>query len=230
MVLFYHDSDSDYRETITIMRDRQTGEIDRLNFLQENKIQKKYSPFYAKRVRPGWKTEILKQLPRFVDKPMIDLFESVEEGTVANFCLAMYQKMGLLEGIEVVRSSDKKFRIEASELQGDFFVDVEYEGETVRARNVEGRLVLLRGGGKTIELPRQQIEKPQKSPAARGRFAWMQSVVHATHYIMGEGEKDYLDTDEYNDVQFVNRLSISHKDMAWTDTMENREVKMENES
>ena len=64
IVYFYHDSDADYRETITIMRDKTSGAEARLNFLQENKIQKKYSPLYAKRVPAGWKEEILKQLPR----------------------------------------------------------------------------------------------------------------------------------------------------------------------
>ena len=43
IVFFYHDSDADYRETITIMNDRQTGAEVRLNFTQENKIQKKFN-------------------------------------------------------------------------------------------------------------------------------------------------------------------------------------------
>ena len=67
IVFFYHDSDADYRETITVMADRQSGAEVRLNFTQENKLQKKHSPLYAKRIPKGWKEEILKQLPRFVD-------------------------------------------------------------------------------------------------------------------------------------------------------------------
>ena len=43
VVFFYHDSDADYRETITVMKDRSTGAEVRLNFTQENKIQKKFS-------------------------------------------------------------------------------------------------------------------------------------------------------------------------------------------
>lgn len=66
IVFFYHDSDADYRETITIVSDRQTGAEVRLNFTQENKLQKKFSPLYLKRIPAGWKEEILKQLPRFV--------------------------------------------------------------------------------------------------------------------------------------------------------------------
>ena len=134
IVFFYHDSDADYRETITIMSDRQTGAEVRLNFTQENKLQKKFSPLYAKRVPAGWKEEILKQLPRFIDKPLIDLFASDNEKNVADFCLEMYKKMGLLDGVEVVRSSDKNFRQKAIDLAGKYFADVEYQGEVVRAK------------------------------------------------------------------------------------------------
>ena len=134
IVFFYHDSDADYRETITIMSDRQTGAEVRLNFTQENKLQKKFSPLYAKRVPAGWKEEILKQLPRFIDKPLIDLFASDNEKNVADFCLEMYKKMGLLDGVEVARSSDKTFRQKAIDLAGEYFADVEYQGEVVRAK------------------------------------------------------------------------------------------------
>ena len=141
IVFFYHDSDADYRETITIMKDRQSGAEVRLNFTQENKLQKKFSPLYLKRIPLGWKEETLKQLPRFIssissasekslepvtnqsqeiprqmhssewtEKNLIDIFKSVEANTVADFCLEMYTKIGLLDGIEIVRSSDKNFR------------------------------------------------------------------------------------------------------------------------
>jgi hypothetical protein len=162
IVFFYHDSDADYRETITIMSDRQTGadlsaealakaEV-RLNFTQENKLQKKFSPLYAKRVPAGWKEEILKQLPRFIDHSLsfspsggdapkgprglnlIEIFKSVNQKLVADFCLEMYKKMGLLDGVEVVRSSDKNFRQKTIDLAGEYFADVEYQGEVVRAK------------------------------------------------------------------------------------------------
>ena len=48
IVFFYHDSDADYRETITVLKDRQNGAEVRLNFTQENKLQKKFSPLYFK--------------------------------------------------------------------------------------------------------------------------------------------------------------------------------------
>jgi len=46
IVFFYHDSDADYRETITIFHDRLTNAEVRLNCTQGNKLQKKLSPLY----------------------------------------------------------------------------------------------------------------------------------------------------------------------------------------
>ena len=50
----------------------------------------------------------------------------------------MYRRMGLLDGIRVVRSSDPAFRRAACEVE-EFFVDVPYEGEIVRARLLRRR-------------------------------------------------------------------------------------------
>ena len=52
---------------------------------------------------------------------------------VADFCLEMYRRMGLLEGMRVARSGDPEFRRRAAAVD-DYFVDVTYEGELVRAR------------------------------------------------------------------------------------------------
>ena len=146
IVYFCHDSDHDYRETITPLVNRQTGEVVRLNFEQENKLQKKYSPLYLKRIPQGWQGVTARKLPQYVDKPLVDLFASVAAANVADFCLSMYQKLGLLEGIEVVRSSDPDFRAKASELMVDYFADVPFEGEIVRSQWKDGQLVLHRGG------------------------------------------------------------------------------------
>ena len=215
IVFFYHDSDADYRETITVMRDRQTGAEVRLNFTQENKLQKKFSPLYNKRVVAGWKEEILKQLPRFVDKPLIEMFESVNEKAVADFCLEMYKKMGLLDNMEIIRSSDKSFREKAPDLNTDYFADVIYEGEVVRAQLIDGKLQLHEGGGKYTVLPDQQLEKWQKSPSRDNRFGWMQSQINCTHYIYGEGEKDYLDTKPFPEIKFIDREKIEDSNFAW---------------
>jgi len=216
IVFFYHDSDADYRETITIMRDIVSGTEARLNFTQENKVQKKFSPLYAKRVPAGWKEEILKQLPRFVSKEMADIFSSVNAKTAADFCLEMYQKMGLLEGIEVVRSSDVNFRQKASDLDKDYFADVQYEGEVVRAQLLNGKLVLHEGGGKYLDLSMpDKIEKSQKNAGKDQRFGWMNSVIGATHYVYGEGEKEYLKTLDFPEVKFIDREKIHDSGFAW---------------
>ena len=221
IVYFFHDSDADYRETITVMKDRNTGAEVRLNFIQENKLQKNFSPLYAKRIPLSSKQEILKQLPRFVNKELIDMFESTSDNLVADFCLTMYHKLGLLEDMEIVRSGGKRFREEASNLEKDFFADVEYEGEIVRARieideakNIIG--ALHHGGGKYTRFP---IEKPlqkwQKNPAADSRFAWMNSVIKCTHYIYGEGEGQYLKFSDFPEVTFIEREKIDQADHAW---------------
>jgi hypothetical protein len=216
IIFFYHDSDADYRETITIMRDRQTNAEARLNFIQENKLQKKFSPLYLKRVPTDWKEEILKQLPRFTDKPLMDIFSSIDGKTVADFCLDMYQKMGLLDGIEVVRSSDKNFREKAGELIKEYFADILYENEIVRAQLLDGKFQLHEGGGKYLEISTpKKIEKWQKNPARDERFAWMQSVINCTHYIYGEGEKDYLNRKDFPTVQFVDREKIDGPNFAY---------------
>lgn len=222
IVFFYHDSDADYRETITIMNDRQTGAEVRLNFIQENKIQKKFSPLYLKRIPTGWKEEILKQLPRFIAPPshgegknLIDIFKSINSSTVADFCLEMYKQMGLLDGIEIVRSSDKTFRESASDIQ-EYFADIEYQGEIVRAQLLNGKFRVHEGGGKYLEIPSPaNIEKFQKNPGKDERFGWMNSVIHATHYIYGAGEKGYLNTENFPEVKFVDRQQIEKSDYAW---------------
>lgn len=221
IVYFFHDSDADHRETITVFRDRLTGAEARLNFLQENKLQKNFSPLYAKRIPANWVAETQKQLPRFVDKPFIDMFNSVQESKVANFCLNMYNKLGLLEDIEVLRSGDKTFRQQANDLTEDFFADVEYEGEIVRAKietNPSGGLTsaLHHGGGKFTRFPiTEPLEKWQKNAAANSRFAWMNSVIECTHYIYGEGEGQYLKFDQFPEVKFVERERIEDPTLAW---------------
>jgi hypothetical protein len=54
IVFFYHDSDHDPRETKTILPHRKTGELAQLNFTFENKLQRKFSPLYLKRIPVDW--------------------------------------------------------------------------------------------------------------------------------------------------------------------------------
>lgn len=245
IIFFYHDSDADSRETITLMSDRRTGADARLNFLQPNKIQKKFSPLYAKHIASGWKEQIQKQLPRFVDAELIEMVMSVRQDTVADFCLQMYKKMGLLEGVTVMRSGNRAFREKASDLE-EFYADITYQGEIVRAlRQGDGftplekttrqaawsdpairtRLIphassltgftLHEGGGRFIALPPKQVEKWQKSPGRDIRFFWMQSVIHCTHYVMGASEKKYLDRSAFPEVTFIERDPIYKPNYAW---------------
>lgn len=216
IVFFYHDSDADYRETITIFHDRLTNAEVRLNFTQENKLQKKFSPLYLKRIPAGWKEEILKQLPRFVDQPTINLFTSIDKNTVADFCLEMYQKMGLLEGMEIIRSSDKTFRKTTTDITAEFFADIPYQGEVVRAKIENNKASLHEGGGKFTYFPLpDKIEKQQINPGKDERFAWMNSVIHSTHYIAGNSEYEYIKREQFPEVKFIKREQIDQAEMAW---------------
>ncbi len=105
IVYFCHDSDHDFRETRTILRHRKTGEPIQLNFAFDNQVQRKFSPLYLKRVRDDWHARTADQLRAYVDPCWVEAFRGVEDRLVADFCLEMYRKMGLLEGMRVARSS-----------------------------------------------------------------------------------------------------------------------------
>jgi hypothetical protein len=122
--------------------------------------------------------------------------------------------MGLLDGIRVERSSDPGFRQRAVAID-DFFVDVPWEGETVRARHRDGKLLLHKGGANYIELPPQSFDAAQISPTRDTRLRWMQSVIHCTHYVAGAGEREYLNEAEAPGVTFVQRDEISDSDLAY---------------
>src|SRR5262245_19092495 len=107
----------------------------------------------------------------------------------------MYQRLGLLEGIRVVRSSDPACRRTACDVS-DFFVDLPYQGEMVRARHHQGQLQLHEGGDSFIQLPPTAFTKAQVSPTRDSRLRWMQSIIHCTHYIAGAGEQAYLAKDQ----------------------------------
>ena len=235
IVFFCHDSDHDPRETQTILRHRKTNEPGQLNFAFKNRIQRKFSPLYLKRIAAGWQDKTTLQLPNYVGHPLINVFKNVSATIVADFCLEMYRGMGLLDGIRVVRSSDPAVRRAACEVQ-EFFVDVPFEGETVRARfnagvqalacsddtlkrelQRAGTLTLHEGGDSFVTLPTAAFGKEQVSPTRDTRPAWMQSVVHCTHYVAGAGEKAYLHPEEAPEITFVNREIIERSDEAYTE-------------
>jgi len=216
LVFFYHDSDHDPRETLTIMRDLTTGVEERINFAFLNKTQKKYTPLYAKKIDPNWQAATARRLPRFVrDEKTIQSFVSVKADNVADFCLDMYRSLGLIDGMEIKRSSDPAFR-EAACPVDDFYVDVHHDGELVRARNEPGHgLRLHQGGEMYLDLPETNWCSAQISPARDTRLRWMQSVIQCTHYIAGAGEMDYLDQREAPEIQFIRRDDISESSMAY---------------
>ena len=216
VVFFWHDSDHDPRETKTILRHRKNDRELPLNFEFENRLQRKYSPQYAKRVRADWHAKTLAQLPPFVDERLVGAFRDTPPTDVSTFCLEMYRRMGLLEGIRVVRSGDPEVRRAAIEIP-DFYVDVRHEGEVVRARLHDGKFSLHEGGSSYITWPAEPFGREQISPTRDTRLPWMQSVVHCTHYVAGAGEKQYLDTGQAKDVTFVAREEIDRSDEAFTD-------------
>ncbi len=214
IVFFYHDSDHDPRETITILRDSHTGAERRLNFTFANSLQKNFSPLFAKRVLPESKRKLAAQLRQCVAEPLVEHFIANAAENVADFCLAMYRSLGLLDGIEVVRSGDRAFREQACAID-DHFVDLQHESELVRARRAPDALLLHKGGNSYIRLPLEEYGKAQVSPTRDTRLRWMQSVIRCTHYVAGAGEMKYLNREDAPEVQFVTRDPIDESDRAY---------------
>jgi len=216
IVFFCHDSDHDPRETQTILWHRRTGQLARLNFAFANRLQRKWSPLYLKRVSADWQATLARQLPAYVDARWVEAFQQVTAATVADFCLEMYRRMGLLDGIRVVRSSDREVRRAACEVP-DFFVDVPHEGEIVRARLLDGALRLHEGGDSFLTLPMTPFTREQISPTRDTRLRWMQSVVHCTHYVAGASEQDYLRREDAPEITYLKRDPIERSDEAYTE-------------
>lgn len=215
IVYFCHDSDHDPRETQTILRHRKTGEPLAMNFAFANKLQRKFTPLHLKRIPDGWRENTARQLGAFVGTELIEAFKTNPAANVADFCLEMYRRMGLLEGVRVVRSSDPAVRLAACDVN-EFFVDVPHQGEIVRARWHDGALQLHEGGNAYLTLPPAAFTKAQISPTRDSRLRWMQSVLQCTHYIAGAGEQAYLNPAEAPDITFVPRETIDRSDEAYT--------------
>ncbi len=217
IVFFYHDSDHDPRETQTTLRHRKTDAPLTFNFAFANKTQRKFSPLYAKKIPADWRDGTARQLPAYVDTKWVDAFKKISADTIADFCLEMYRAMGLLEGVRVVRSSDPEFRKAACPIT-DFFVDVPYDGEIIRARRAaDGALQLHEGGNSFVTIPPVPFAAAQISPSRDSRLRWMQSVLHCTHYVAGAGEQAYLNHADAPEITFVTRDAIDRSDEAYAD-------------
>ena len=214
IVFFFHDSDHDPRETTTVLRELRSGREQSFNFEFVNKIQKQFSPLYAKQLLPDWQAKVARQLPNFVRPELVEHFKTVAVANAADFCRDMYERLGLLDGVRVARSSDPAFRENAVAID-DFFVDVRWEGETVRARHRDGKLLLHKGGDNYLELPPQPFEPTQISPTRDTRLRWMQSVIRCTHYVAGAGERDYLNEADAPGVTFVQRDDVADSGLAY---------------
>lgn len=216
MVFFFHDSDHDPRETQTTLRHRKTDAPLTMNFAFTNKLQRKFTPLYLKTIPAGWRDNTARQLGAYVSPAAIDAFKTNDATRVADFCLEMYRRQGLLDGIRIVRSSDPAVRRAACPID-DSFADVPYHGEIVRARVRDGGLQLHEGGDVFTPLPACAVTKEQISPTRDSRLRWMQSVIQCTHYIAGAGEQAYLNHADAPDITFVNRDPIDRSDEAYTE-------------
>jgi len=216
IVFFLHDSDHDGRETQTTLRHLRTGQPATLNFTFANKLQRKFSPLFLKRIPADWPASTARQLPNFVAPRWVEAFRQTAAPNVADFCLEMYRRMGLLDGIRVVRSGDPAVRRAACAVT-DFFVDVPHGGEIVRARLIDGALRLHEGGNAYTDLPPADYTKEQVSPTRDSRLRWMQSVIHCTHYVCGAGEQAYLNPADAPEITFVPRDPIDRSDEAYTE-------------
>ncbi len=216
IVFFCHDSDHDPRETQTLLHDRRSGAAAALNFTFANRLQRKWSPLFLKRVSAEWRAGMARQLPAYAGSPAVEAFRQETAENAADFCLGMYRRMGLLDGIRVVRSGDPAVRRAACPVS-DCFVDVPYEGEIVRARLADGALRLHQGGAAYLTLPWADFTAEQVSPARDTRLHWMQSVVQCTHYVAGVGEQAYLRRADAPEIVFVNRDPIDRPDEAHTE-------------
>jgi hypothetical protein len=216
IVFFFHDSDHDPRETRTILRHDKTNEPAQLNFAFRNHIQRRFSPLYLKEIAGDWQAKTARILPNYIRADLTAVFRRVSAANVADFCLEMYRSLGLLDNIRVVRSSSSDFRQAACNIP-DFFADVPYENEIVRARFIDGALKLHKGGSSFLRLPLAAFTKQQISPTRDTRFRWMQSVVNCSHYVAGAGEKDYLCPEETPGINFINRDVIDRSDEAYTE-------------
>jgi hypothetical protein len=215
IVFFFHDSDHDHRETKTLLRHRKLDESYEFNFTFENKLQRKFSPLYLKRVRPDWHAKTSLQLPAFVERRWVDAFKSIELTNVADFCLELYRQMGLLDGVRVVRSSDAALRNVACDVP-DFFIDVPYQDEVVRARYAGEEFKLHEGGDSYITFPATDFGKEQISPTRDTRLRWMQSVLQCTHYVCGAGEQAYMCKADAPEITYIQRDTIERSDEAYT--------------
>ena len=218
IVFFYHDSDHDPRETQTILTHRKTGERATLNFAFANKVQRKWSSLCHKQIASGWHDKTARQLHAYVDPALVEISSrKYPRPTSPIFAWICTTGWGCSDGVRVVRSGDPAVRAAACEI-ADYFADLRYADETVRARVQDGAFRLHEGGDSYVDVPcPEPPDKTQISPTRDSRLCWMQSVIGCTHYVCGAGEQAYLNQVEAPEITFVPRDPIDRSDEAFTD-------------
>ena len=102
------------------------------NFDLANKTQKKYSPLYLKQIAENWQSQMSQMLPEYVD-----------QNWPRRLSTPCRERCRILPGdvpADGAHGRNSHRTVERSGISpracdiADFFVDVPYEGETVRAR------------------------------------------------------------------------------------------------
>ena len=216
IVFFCHDSDHDPRETTTILRDQHEQPGSRSEFSVRESDPKAIFSALCETRSSGMARENCTPTSKLCTGDLVEHFKETRSSNVADFCLEMYTRMGLLDGVRVERSSAPQFRARAAAVS-DYFVDQPYEGEIVRARYRDGKLLLHKGGDRFLEIPGGEFGPEQISPTRDTRFVWMQSVIRCTHYVAGASEQDYVNKADAPEVKFVRRDEISDSGKSYTE-------------
>ena len=195
IVFFYHDSDHDPRETQTILRHRKTNEPAMLNFAFENKMQRKFSPLFLKRIPADWQAKTVLQLPNYVEHPLIEIFKKVSAAERRRFLPGNVSPHGLARRHSRRALERSGFRRAACDMS-EFFVDVPHEGEIVRARFAERCVELARRRRFVRHIARDAFHQGTNQSHARHPAALdaIRGALHALH--CRAGEKAYLRTED----------------------------------
>jgi len=187
--LLCHDSDHDPRETQTILRDRRTGAAVLLNFPFENKLQRKFSPLFLKRVPAGWRDHTARQLPVYVEEPWVDAFRTNPASTVAGFCSKWYQRMACSTASESCARAIRPFAAPPAMSRTSLSTFL------IKARScARGRPPALGGCtraarptliSRSPNLRRNRLAHPRHAPALDA----IRGALH--HYVAGPGEQAY---------------------------------------
>jgi len=219
IIWFLHDADHDYREIQTSIGEQT------FNFSYKNKIVRKWTPLAVKEITKESVQDIYNKIRHMLPQSITDEFKAVKAKTASAFCVEMYKKLGLLDDIEIISSFSPPFRKKAdlSDFGNGYYYDIQYEGELVRAEVYNNTLRLHHGGDQYTTIkeidPKELLKHPEHiSPGRDKRFAWMQSVINCTHYIMGNEEAKYLAKKNIKYVELIKRDQIENANGAWVTT------------